>query len=61
MRPITASLLNDMLQNADIVSLFDVRPATGRAVATIAHPRPVSKIFVHLQKKIQPTHSIVRT
>ena len=40
-KPITASLLNDMLQSGDIVNLFDVRPAAERTVASIAQARPL--------------------
>ena len=40
-KPITASLLSDMLQSGDIVNLFDVRPAAERAIASIAQARPL--------------------
>ena len=53
-KPITASLLSDMLQSGDIVNLFDVRPAAERAVASIAQARPLDaeavKVIEDLEK-----------
>ncbi len=53
-KPITASLLNDMLQSGDIVNLFDVRPAAERTVASIAQARPLDaealKVIDDLEK-----------
>jgi len=53
-KPITASLLSDMLQSGDIVTLFDVRPAAERAVASIAQARPLDaeavKVIEDLEK-----------
>lgn len=53
-KPVTASLLSDMLQSGDIVRLFDVRPAAERAVASIAQARPLDaeavKVIEDLEK-----------
>jgi len=53
-KPITASLLSDLLQSGDSLNLFDVRPDAERTVASIAQARPhdaeTAKVIEDLEK-----------